>query len=226
MNSDIFNLEQKPKGYYVGLRNEMLRFIPRNIGKVLEVGCGEGEFGRLLKSNLKAEVWGIEISETAAKNAQKELDKVLIGNIEEENIPLPKGYFDCIIFNDVLEHLRYPWNVLKNIKKNLKPNGYVVASIPNIRYYYTVYDLLRYGRWRYEDKGILDKTHLRFFTIESIKEMFKASGYYLSRIEGINACKVSWKFRIFNWFMMKRFEDMRYTQFACVAQPVKGDELV
>lgn len=217
MISDILDLDQKPKNYY-GSRREMLRFIPKNISRILEVGCGEGGFSRLLKSELKAEIWGVEISEAAAKKAREGLDKVIIADIESGNIALPQNYFDCIVFNDVLEHLRYPWNVLKAVKESLRQNGCIVASIPNIRNYYTLYDLLRYKKWQYEDKGILDKTHLRFFTIESIREMFNACGYRIDKMEGINRCKVSWKFELLNFLFVKKLEDMRYIQFACVAQ--------
>ncbi len=115
------------------------------------------------------EVWGVELSQQAAAEAQSKLDKVFVGSIEDGTLLLPEGFFDCVVFNDVLEHLVNPWAVLTSIKMFMQPDAYVVASIPNVRYFDNIKQLLKHKQWKYEDEGILDKTHLRFFTIESIK---------------------------------------------------------
>lgn len=196
----------------------MLQFIPENANKVLDVGCGEGTFGGLIKSVRDVEVWGVEICKDAAVLAEIKLDKVLVGTIEECSKKLPFNYFDCVIFNDVLEHLIDPWIVLKEIKSTIKQDGYVLSSIPNVRYYDNVKKLIIDKQWRYDSEGILDKTHLRFFTIESIREMFASCGYQIIRIEGIRDNKLPWKFRIINNLFGKMFEDMRYLQFACLAK--------
>lgn len=220
MKDDIFKIEQKQEHYYKCAREEMLEYVPKGIRKILDVGCGEGGFGRILKQARGAEVWGVEICVDAAENASAYLDRVIVQNIEDSDIEMPDEYFDCIIFNDVLEHFKYPWAVLKKMSRYLKENGYIVASIPNIRYLDNIKQLVRDKEWNYVDGGILDKTHLRFFTENSIKNMFAACGYEVVRLEGINAMEFYWKFKVFNWAMNRRFEDMKYQQFACVARRV------
>jgi len=214
----LFDYSDKPVTYYSGPRNEMLQFVPEQVERVLEIGCGTGEFGKTLKLRKNIEVWGVELTQNAAKEARAKLDKVLVGNIEEDNLDLPDNYFDCVIFNDVLEHLVNPWLVLKRVKNTLSDKGYVVASIPNIRYFDIIRQLIDRKEWSYRDSGILDRTHLRFFTINSIKDMFESCGYTIINIQGIHGREFPWKFRVFNLFMKKRYEDMRYLQFACLAK--------
>jgi len=223
-----FDLAKKPSGYFSNPRPEMIKFIPRNAQKILEVGCGEGIFGFEMKKKLKAEVWGAEINESAGKAAGKKLDKIIIGDISTEVVSqLPDNYFDCVVFNDILEHLADPYSVLIKIKPKLSPKGVVVCSLPNIRFFYTFKALVLGKEWKYEDVGILDKTHLRFFTIKSIPEMFDSLGYEIEKIEGINPIEEieginslkSWKYRIFNILSFGFFSDSRYCQIACVASP-------
>lgn len=204
--------------YYANPRREMLPFIPPEVKRVLEVGCGVGEFASLLKKERNIEVWGIEINKEAADRAMTKLDKVLVGNIEQNEFDLPEEYFNCVVFNDVLEHLIDPWSVLKKMRNILKSDGYVIASIPNVRYFDNIKKLLKYKEWQYEDEGILDRTHLRFFTIKSIPDLFKNSGYDVVTISGIKGRQFPWKFRFINYLMKKTFEDMKYERFACIAK--------
>jgi len=217
-----FEVSYRPKGYYSNQRREMVCFIPIDTNKILDIGCGSGEFGEYLKSKRKVEAWGIEICKEVAEEAMAKLDRVLIGDIENDNIQLPPNYFDCIIFNDVLEHLKYPWIVLRKMRDYLKPDGYIVASIPNVRYFNNVKNLLKDKEWTYRDEGILDKTHIRFFTEKGIKDMFNICEYRVVRIEGIRGIEFPWKFRLFNRIMLRAFEDMRYLQFAIVAQKINS----
>lgn len=204
--------------YYNEERQVMLDFIPEGVRRVLEVGCAAGKFGSMLKAQRNCEVWGIELFSDAAEVAARHLDKVLVIDVEADALPLPVSYFDCVIYNDVLEHLKDPWQHLRSIQPHLCPGGYVVASIPNIRQYRVVKALFFKGEWRYEKDGILDRTHLRFFTKGSIHEMFESEGYKVIRLEGINAEDFPWKFGVLNQLLHKSLEDMRYVQFACVAQ--------
>ena len=122
------------ENYYIGKRNEMLPYIPFGIETILEIGCGEGGFGSLVKEKYQVEYWGIDINKNALDIASKILDKTILANFNSENKLLPYNYFDCIIFNDSLEHLYEPWDVLHNCIKLLKQDGYIVCSIPNVRY--------------------------------------------------------------------------------------------
>ena len=204
------------KNYYSLARFEMTKYIPSNANTILDVGCGEGSFGVYLKKENKT-VWGVEIHKESAEKAQTCLDKVLIGSIEENLSNLPDGYFDCIIFNDVLEHLLDPEMVLGIIKNKLTPNGVIVSSIPNFRYWKNILKLLYTRDWKYEDSGILDRTHFRFFTYLSIKRMFTDLNFEIVTLEGINGSK-SLRFDLFNAFFFFKSGDARFLQFACVAK--------
>lgn len=208
----------KPEYYYNQKRLEMLAYIPLDCKIILDVGCGEGYFGEELQRKNKAKVWGIEVINKIAKQAEKKLHKVLQGDISKIMISLPKSYFDCIIFNDVLEHMVDPYTILEKSKKLLKKDGIVVCSIPNIRYYEILKEIILHKQWKYREQGILDKGHLRFFTKRSMTEMFEELGYEIVIIEGINPIQ-SRQYSFINFITCGFFEDSRYLQFACV---VKG----
>ncbi|MEP6913694.1 MAG: class I SAM-dependent methyltransferase [bacterium] len=204
--------------YYDQDRHVMLDFVPSGVGRVLEVGCASGKFGTALKAQRNCEVWGIELHPPAAEIAAQSLDKVLVTDVEAGTLTLPSAYFDCVIYNDILEHLRDPWQHLRDIQSHLRPGGHVVASIPNIRHHQVMNDVYFRGEWRYQSAGILDQTHLRFFTKTSIREMFESVGYKVQRLEGINGAEFPWKFGLINRLLLNALNDMRYMQFACVAQ--------
>ncbi len=168
--------------YYEYDRPEVRKLVSRDSKRILDVGCGAGALGFALKKEIDAEVWGIEIVNQQAEKAKEKLDKVLIGDINEKIKELPDNYFDTIIFADVLEHLPYPDETLEKIHRKLKNNGELIASIPNVQHW-TVIKALLEGTWRYEDAGILDKTHLRFFTDKTALEMFEKTGYEVKHIE-------------------------------------------
>lgn len=215
-------VDVKPDNYYQNAREEIVGFIPPRAHRILEVGCGEGHFGRRLKDETEREVWGVEVVVAAARVAEQHLDKVLRGDISTLMDDLPPNYFDAVVFNDVLEHLVDPDDILDRVKRHLSEGGVVVSSIPNIRFFPTFYELLVHRRWEYEESGILDRTHLRFFTIESIRAMYERLGYEVLRHEGINELdRLPKKFRIVNGILRGRLSDMRYPQFATVAHPLR-----
>lgn len=160
---------------YIGRRNDILNLIPDNVNKVLDIGCSTGTLGEEIKHrNSNAEIMGIELNEKMAAIAKGKLDRVILGDIEkidftEHFIP---NYFDCIILADILEHLKNPWDVLKRAKNYLNNEGIIITSIPNVRHYTTIINLVFSGYWPYRERGIHDKTHLRFFTLKNIKTMF------------------------------------------------------
>ena len=221
MTNYVPTFEFEPNTYYTYSRDDMIKLVPQNVSKILDIGCGGGAFGSNLKSKKDVKVWGVEISRAAAAQAMKNLDRVITGDFESDNIALPPNYFDCVVFNDVLEHFKDPWNALMKARDCLIDDGFIVASIPNIRFFHIVKDLLINNEWKYVNAGILDKTHLRFFTLKSIRQMFYECNYDVVKIKGINAIEFPWKFRIFNWIIMKRFEDMKFIQFVCVAQKLR-----
>lgn len=204
--------------YYGHARNEMLQFIPAGCHTILEIGCGEGLFGNNLKQLTNAEIWGVEINAEAADKAKAKLDRVLKGDFNNCYIDLPGEYFDCIVFNDVLEHFTYPDIILKECKKLLRPEGAIVASIPNVRYIGNLKELIIKKDWKYKKEGgILDYTHFRFFTQKSILRMFKEAGYKIELIKGLPT-KMYWVFYIINFLAVFQLSDTRYPQFAVVAK--------
>jgi SAM-dependent methyltransferase len=127
---------------------------------------------------------GIEAGRAAAEKARTRLDRVIHARLEDVAFAgegLRPGEFDTVIAADILEHLANPWDLLVRLRPFLAPNGQIVASIPNIRNLTVVSSLLLGGRFDYEERGLLDITHLRFFTLDGIKRMFRETGYVLER---------------------------------------------
>lgn len=172
------------QGYYTCTRPEIQQLVKSAARRILDVGCAAGALGYELKQKLGAEVWGVEYMPEAAGQAEKRLDRVLQGTIEEMLPLLPDGYFDTIIMADVLEHLIEPDGVLQAMEAKLAVDGEIVVSIPNVRHWSVVKGLLE-GNWRYEDAGILDRTHLRFFTRTECVRLLERSGYEIARSEAI-----------------------------------------
>lgn len=154
----------------------------RNIPiKVLEIGCGMGASLLQIKNNFKnAKVYGIESNERSGEIAKGILD-VKIGNIESMELDYNEDFFDYIILGDVIEHLINPWEILRKLFKYLKPMGNIIASIPNVNHITVVRDIIN-GRFPYTNAGLLDVTHLRFFTMEEIKKLFGLTGYEVNDV--------------------------------------------
>jgi glycosyltransferase involved in cell wall biosynthesis len=183
LDSELSRIEFNPS--YVGSRDDIASLVPKEAKKVLDVGCSVGTLGESIKREVAAEVVGIELNKKMAEVARKKLDRVIVGdvgNIKLEDY-LSFNYFDCIIFADVLEHLKDPWEVLGQSVKFLADEGTVLASVPNVRHYTTILNLVFRGYWPYRDRGIHDRTHLRFFTLKNIRELFQSAGLRITRVE-------------------------------------------
>lgn len=182
LNKKKYLIKSKKEDYFNSTRWDLIRLIRNDNNKVLEIGCGTGNTAKALKEKNKAvEVIGVEIVPEIAKIAETKLDKVICGDIESLDLPY-REYFDYVIAGDVLEHLYNPWAIINKIKIYIKKGGYVIASIPNVRNWRILKDLILKGEWKYVSAGILDNTHLRFFTKKSIIELFKNNGFSEIRI--------------------------------------------
>ena len=153
--------------------------------------------------------------------AKTKMDRVLHGTFDEVYDQLPKTYFDCVFFNDVLEHMLHPEDCLAKIKENIAPDGYVMASIPNIRHISIVRSLVLKGEWKYEDSGIMDRTHLRFFTRKSIMRMFEESGYKIDMIEGTNSVERFSLTSLVNMLTFGLLREFKYKQYLILARPLQ-----
>ncbi len=170
------------ENYYGKINPDLLEKIPLSAQRVLEIGCGQGRLGEAYKARqTKAHYYGIELMPNEATQALTVLDGVLCADIEQ-NTSLPKEFlkaeekFDALVFGDVLEHLRDPWRVLADLRNVVAPEGVCVACISNVGYWSLVRQLLA-GRWDYAESGLLDRTHVRFFTLETAIEMFQKAGW-------------------------------------------------
>jgi SAM-dependent methyltransferase len=183
MTKDNTLYTEKTPGYFSTIRYELIREIPVGTVSVLEIGCGQGDTGAVLKREGRAQwVAGVELSDDAAQKAALVLDKVITGNIERIEMPFQDGQFDAIILGDVLEHLVDPWYQVKRLARYLSQEGFIVASIPNVRNWRVVIPLLFFGRWEYADSGITDRTHLRFFTKSGIIGLFELNGFEIKKL--------------------------------------------
>jgi 2-polyprenyl-3-methyl-5-hydroxy-6-metoxy-1,4-benzoquinol methylase len=191
----------------------MVPFIPSGVTTILDVGCSRGRFGETLRAaNPDWRLYGIEPDPAMVDEARPHYEEVTCGFFPDD---LPAGRtFDCIVFNDVLEHVVDPWETLRAATGFLAPGGRVVASIPNVRHYIVVRDLFLRGRWDYADWGVLDRTHLRFFTRSSIAALFESADLEIGTLTGINPIAVKRAS-----LLLGPFRDMRFTQFAVVAGP-------
>jgi len=149
--------------------------------RVLEFGCSTGYMSKALHDRLGATVVGVELNAEAAELARAHLERVLVGDAEELDLEAELGgeRFDAILFADVLEHLRDPAALLRRVRPLLAEGGIVVASIPNIAHASVRLALLG-GSWRYREQGLLDDTHLRFFTREGVEDLFESAGYVIT----------------------------------------------
>lgn len=163
------------------MHSKIVKFVD-NQKKVLDVGCAQGKLSEVISAK-KCEVIGIEIDQIAAKNAQKFCKEIIIGDVES-TILLTKyqDYFDYIIFADVLEHLKDPLTVLQRFKKYLNDEGYILISLPNITNWRMRIKIL-FGYFEYEDLGILDSGHIRFFNQKSAKKLLNDAGYEIIKFD-------------------------------------------
>jgi 2-polyprenyl-3-methyl-5-hydroxy-6-metoxy-1,4-benzoquinol methylase len=145
--------------------------------RVLDVGCSSGDLaGQMVRRG--ASVVGIDADERAAAEAESVCDQVLVGDVETIDLPFPDGSFDVILCGDLLEHLRDPAGFLTRVRRLIAPGGRLVLTTPNVANWAMRLGLLA-GRWRYTDRGILDRTHAHLFTKKTLEETLASSGYQI-----------------------------------------------
>ena len=176
------DVEGQQADHYLEFVNQpLLELVSGAPRRVLELGCAGGMFGSKLKERFpQATVVGIEAGRAAAGVAAGRLDRVICARLENLDFVaegLAAEPFDTVIAADILEHLVNPWDLLVRLKPALAPNAQLLASIPNVRNLGVLADLLINGRWQYRERGLLDITHLRFFTSAEMRRMFEETGY-------------------------------------------------
>lgn len=153
-----------------------LDWIPRD-ARVLDVGCASGYFARRLVEEKGCRVVGIEMDPGVAARAREACERVHVGSLEDRNfLDGVDETADVVFFGDVIEHLADARPVLDRARAWLAPGGAAICSIPNVAFWKIRFELLR-GRFEYQDVGILDRTHLRFFTRASFERVLGEAGY-------------------------------------------------
>jgi len=156
---------------------DLLTMMPP-LRRVVEVGCGSGALAREYKRiHPAASYLGMEVVPEYARLARRYCDEVVVLDIETAGVETLRSLeADGWVFADVLEHLRDPWELLRRIRAAIAPDGHVLACIPNAQHW-SVQARLNSGALRYEDTGLLDRTHLRWFTRTTIVELFEQAGF-------------------------------------------------
>jgi O-antigen biosynthesis protein len=175
-------VSRDPASYYDNERPEVRTAVPASARRIVDVGCANGRLGARLKAERPGiEVRGIEVVAEAAQRARSVLDDAIHAAAETElpeHWPAP----DCVIFADVLEHLVDPWAVVRTWRTRLAARGTLVVTIPNVLHRSVVFGVLR-GRWDYASEGILDRTHLRFFTRETALALIESGGFRVQSVK-------------------------------------------
>jgi len=187
---DQLNFSKENKTiYHKYINTPLINYISTSPKRLLDIGCASGKLGGVLKSKFPGlYVAGIEPNITAAKQAEKYLDHVINGTFETINIKtegIEPNSFDTAILSDVIEHVYNPWDMMISLKKWLSPGAQVLMSIPNIQNIRILEDLFQNGKWEYLTEGLMDVTHIRFFTRNSIIQFIQDTGYKLCRINSI-----------------------------------------
>ncbi len=171
----------KPNDYYQHPRVDFLTWVAASGTSALDLGCGAGAFGPTLRAQKFSHLVGVEIEPGAAARAQETYDQVLVMSVEEA-LPRVSGPYDLIICADILEHLIDPWSVTAGLRQLAHPDTVLAVSIPNIRYWRAIVRLAVGRGFAYEESGIFDSTHLRFFTTSDALRMLRESGWTPQRI--------------------------------------------
>ena len=164
---------------HFGYNPDILKIMPKNLGKVVEVGCSSGALAKAYVSeNPECKYTGIEIDADFAEIAKQYCCEVIHGNIEnfDEAKFLKLFPADCWIFGDTLEHLYDPWALLQRIRPHLMQGAQIIACIPNAQHW-SIQASLNSGYFMYQDQGLMDRTHIRWFTRTTIIDLFESTGY-------------------------------------------------
>ncbi len=162
--------------YHDSHNPDLLERIPIDSARVLDVGCNAGALGfEYKRRNPAARYYGIETDPDAAVVARTRLDDVATTSVEDEPFPFGDTMFDCIVFGDVLEHLIDPWRIIRLLAQRLTETGVLVICMPNVEHWSFAERILR-GTFDYEEQGLFDRTHLRWFTFETTRRAIREAG--------------------------------------------------
>lgn len=209
----------KSAEYFAAARRSFVDILPPNpTGRLLEIGCGNGNMAAYALAQGKCG-WccGIELCPGPAAEAGTKLNQVIVGDIEQLPLDLPPSSFDVLLLSEVLEHLRDPASALIRLRALVRSGAIVVAGSPNVCHYSILFMLLR-GEWTYQREGILDQTHLRWFSPASYRRLFETTGYVVDEVGP--AFPLRSKARLVNALLLGHFKHLFHPQIKLVAHSV------
>ncbi|HMN37106.1 MAG TPA: class I SAM-dependent methyltransferase [Hyphomicrobium sp.] len=203
----------KPRSYFSGARSDFVRRLPYDPSAcILEIGCGTGATGALaLAQGRCGRYVGVELFESAAEEARKVLSEVVTGNVESLQFPWQPAAFDALILSEVLEHLVEPGRVLTDLSRYVRQGGIVMASSPNVSHWRVVREIAL-GRFNLTDRGVFDRTHLRWFTPTTFAQMFEDAGFRIAWMGPVTP--FSQRTRLLSRLIGGRFDHLFVTQIA------------
>ncbi|MDP1598232.1 bifunctional 2-polyprenyl-6-hydroxyphenol methylase/3-demethylubiquinol 3-O-methyltransferase UbiG [Phenylobacterium sp.] len=209
--------QAKPVSYFANARRDIVALLETGPeAAILELGCGAGGTGRAVIAAGKCGRYvGIELNSAAAREAAQTLTEVVVGDVHDIALASYETQFDALIISEVLEHLLDPWETLARLSVCLKPGGKIYASSPNVAHWQVIKELFL-GRFRYTEVGIMDRTHLRWFTPDSYREMFEAAGLTVESVEPLVPPR--WKARLAERITGGRFAHLFAAQIMLVGR--------
>lgn len=186
--------------------------LPPTARRILDIGCGGGKSWE----GFDGEVHGVEFDADSAEHARARLAQVHVGDVQKLELPYSPGFFDCVVFADVLEHLYDPWGTVLRLRPLLAPRGHVLISLPNIRYYKVLKSLVLKGDFSYERSGVMDIDHVRFFARRNVQWLLEETGFEIERWSGMQ--RGSSKYRFLNRVLLGGIDDFLTKQFYVLAR--------
>ena len=223
MTNSPFKYEEKEGDYYSNVRHDLLTLLPTDSKnrRFLEIGAGYGAtLSFLKKQGIASEVVGVDIPENEGTLGFDNIDEFFYADAEKLDLSKYKGHFDYIILADVLEHLVHPDEVLKSMKELLNKDGQILVSMPNFRTKQAFFKVFIKGDFSYEESGLFDYTHLRFFCKKNIRALIEDNGYEVeSMISSLKAYKGKSLSKIVNLLTFRIFEEFFSVQYLVRAKP-------
>lgn len=212
---DLYSV--KPDSYFANARHDIVaRLRTGPDARILELGCGAGGTGAATLAAGKAGHYtGIEMDSRAAALARDRLSEVIESDVETLDVSAWTGRFDALIISEVLEHLTDPWRTVTGLAACLKPGSQVFASSPNVAHW-RVLRSLALGRFDYKESGVMDRTHLRWFTPATYRDMFEQAGITVHSVEPLSQAAA--RARFVNWLTRDRFRHLTMEQIMVVGE--------
>jgi len=219
-NATSAQYDEKPSPYFEGVNARIASLIPTDHrARILEIGCGAGLTGAaIIAAGKAADYVGIELNDAAAAKAADRLSRVIVGDVETLDLGSVGKEFDGLIASEVLEHLIDPWRTLRRLVKSVKLGGFVICSSPNIANRQTI-SALFCGRFDYTDRGVMDRTHLRWFTPKSLAQLVIDAGVEVSIVEPLVPLRP--RARIVDAVTRRHFQHLFHNQTVVFGQRVR-----